>query len=437
MNKRRELHSKADALREVGRSDEARELTEKGMEMPQQTQNQNLISLSQENFKLLEKLKQEMGLNESQIISMALEKLVVSNFVGNESTVSVNTNAPHYRQLEESMPKDELDPGYKIAIPKENNEHSLMVKGLIPMLQNKIFPVVFVVSTLDELCSSQNKQWINLDFFRDFMGKKAVNLVQILDATPNSNLQTGFPSSENKIERGLKRGWSKSRKEDERSLERKKTMNRFLDSFVGNIEHFMKKTKPTLIGAPGEWGLIEGAIEPDGSEWIRLTQKGREMPRTVGGVAGVSVLRKLLELEPEVMQKFHYNSGAITWLFRNVFQKFPLEYDAMIMMLEKGEFGGKKDEERKLGSDDLKLEFYKIQKKFLEDEDVQKNDRREVDWGKEIEKIEKNDKLISKNRANGVMNKMQEMGLFTLENRKIYKITSFGLDFRKKFSKKD
>ena len=71
-------------------------------------------------------------------------------------------------------------------------------------------------------------------------------------------------------------------------------MNRFLDSFVGNIEHFMKKTKPTLIGAPGEWGLIEGAIEPDGSEWIRLTQKGREMPRTVGGVAGVSVLRKLL-----------------------------------------------------------------------------------------------------------------------------------------------
>ena len=109
----------------------------------------------------------------------------------------------------------------------------------------------------------------------------------------------------------------------------------------------------------------------------------------------------------------------------------------MIMMLEKGEFGGKKDEERKLGSDDLKLEFYKIQKKFLEDEDVQKNDRREVDWRKEIEKIEKNDKLISKNRANGVMNKMQEMGLFTLENRKIYKITSFGLDFRKKFSKKD
>lgn len=392
---------------------------------------QNIVEITDLSFSILERLQTEMGFQKSEIIEKALEKFVISRFAGDIDKSSIN-ESPGYSdtRYENSIPKNKLESGYKRAIPKENDEYSVMVKGLIPMLQNKIFPVTFVVSTLKDITNDE-KPWISLDYFREYVGERARQLVQKLDATPNVDLQIGFPASENKIERGLKKSWNSARKNEERVGQRKKTMTRFLNTFVGTIEEDRKLDRYVLDGAPGEWGMIDGGIESDGKEWIKLTQKGKECAELLDH-GPETTLRKLLNLESEITQRFHYNTNGIKWLFDNVFKKFPLEYEAMIMMLKKGEFGGKiipKLEKEQAGSDELKREFYKVQKKYLQNKSVQKESNKEIDWNKHIERLEEDDYLIPKNRSNAVMNKLKELDLFVLENRKIYKITDFGKDF--------
>ena len=418
------------------KKEEIRRLEKEGGEIP----GTELISFGDDQYveitnlsiSLLNRLQTETGFHKSEIIEKALEKFVISRYtedidnkLENRPDAPVSSNT----RFENSIPKNKLESGYKRAIPKQNDEHSIMVKGLIPMLQNKIFPVIFVIGTLKDITNDE-KPWISLDYFREYVGERAKQLVQRLDATPNVDLQVGFPASENKIERALKKSWSGSRKNEERIERRKQTMMRFLNTFVGTIEEDRKLDRHVLEGAPGEWGMIDGGVESDGKEWIKLTQKGKEMAGYYDGPE--TALRKLLNLEPEITQRFHYNTAGIEQLFENIFKNFPLEYEAMIMMLKKGEFGGKimpKLEKEQAGSDELKMEFYKVQKKYLQNKSVQKESNKEIDWNNHIEKLEEDDYLIPKIRSNAVMNKLKELGLFVLENRKVYKITDFGKDF--------
>ena len=75
------------------------------------------------------------------------KKLVVSNFVGNESTVSVNTNAPHYRQLEESMPKEYGREGVALCRDKQYAEEHPYMAALNTIVTNVINFIIYLLIT--------------------------------------------------------------------------------------------------------------------------------------------------------------------------------------------------------------------------------------------------------------------------------------------------
>ena len=110
------------------------------------------VEITNLSISLLNRLQTETGFHKSEIIEKALEKFVISRYtedidnkLENRPDAPVSSNT----RFENSIPKNKLESGYKRAIPKQNDEHSIMVKGLIPMLQNKIFPVIFLTVSLN------------------------------------------------------------------------------------------------------------------------------------------------------------------------------------------------------------------------------------------------------------------------------------------------
>ena len=389
------------------------------------------IELDDDITMLIEELKDRTGQDTGQVITQAVKSYVKSFEtlrVSPKELISKITDTIE-ELIGNHMLKDIK------ALPSQTHEdHSYITKGVIHLMQNKIFPVVFVINKLRAKSSGgENKDWVNFDAFKNSVYENAKTHAEKLGGQ-NKKFQTGLPITKINIGRKLRPGWSAAKRAMETEKLSHQSKNRFIVNFVGEVNH----SKNWVEGAPAAWGLIEVKIlqggERSGSEWARLTELGKEF----GDVFN---------------QKDPFTLKSITWLFENIFKKFPLEYEAMLMML-KDDHIGEMDNPEKRGTKVLAKNFYKIQEKYLTNlMNMQKNANKRAEYlkainglkGKETQRkttdkgiVTKFEKYyVPKVRANAVMTRLQETGLFQISSDgTVYNRTMLGKDVFKKLSKK-
>jgi hypothetical protein len=405
----------------------------------------NEIYVEERIFRIIRQLEERTGQSTSDVITKAISEYVknlteslMDGLPEQNGTQQIPSNAERESNtIPNKMLEDE-----EIVLAESHNDHSYITKGLVHMMQNKIFPVILVIDELKKIQNSADKNdWISLDWFKERAVKRATDFAQQLQGRSVESFQTGLPPNENKIGRSMKPGWSQQRRRDERGELIRNGQKRFITNFVGEVYSLKSVERDTLQGAPGAWGLIEVKISksagPTGAEWVRLTEKGKEFTK--------------MFVLPTVQLNFKsedlFTIKNVQWLIKRIFDAYPLEHRAMMMMLKNVKFGDSNKEEK--GSEVLAKEFYKLQKKYLEElmeneKDLEKKD----DYKKAIEglkgknvftKTKKGRKekfveyYIPKMRANAVMNRLQEMGLFVLKDRLFYERTEFGKNVLEKY----
>lgn len=388
------------------------------------------IELDDEITRLIQELKDRTGQDTSQVLTQA-----VKSYVKSFETLRMPSNEiiSEIADTIEQIIGDHMMKDIK-AIPSQTHEdHSYITKGLIHMMQNKIFPVVFVINKLRAQSSAKkNKEWMNFDAFKNLVYKNAKDHAEKLSGTMNKKFQTGLPITEINIGRKLKPGWTTVKRSQETEKLSNQSKNRFITNFVGEVNH----SKNWMDGAPASWGLIEVKIlqsgERSGSEWVRLTELGKEF----GDVFDL---------------KYPFTLTSITWLFENIFKKFPLEYEAMLIMLKDDQIGNKHEQR---GTRVLAESFYKIQVKYLTKlMNTQELNSKKAEYQKAIDGLKGKETLIKKKgeptrikfekyyvpkmRANAVMTRLQEMGLFQINSEgTVYNRTELGKKVFKKLNKK-
>ena len=407
------------------------------------------ISLDEELLREIERIQRDTGQQTDDVIAMGM-KVYIKNygkFPSRENTSVISETI--YQQIPSNVEFDHTIPDHmlvkeKLVMAQSHNDHSYITKGLVAMMQNKIFPVILVIDELKTIQEDVDKNdWINLDWFKERALIRAEKFSGELKGRFAEKFQTGLPTNAYKLERSMKRGWSSQRRENEKTEKRQKGRKRFTTNFIAKVDFSKSKETERLYGAPGTWKLIEVKISKGsgraGAEWVRLTERGK-------------IFTKMFKIPHVAM----INSGTgviftkdnVQWLIKTIFVEYPLEYKAMKMMLDNPKFG----DSNKKGSEVLAEEFYKLQKEYLQDEmkkelsaehDSQTRQQIEDGYKKAIEglagmnlstKTRKGGKKkfveyeIPKSRANAVMNRLQEMGLFVLKDRLFYERTELGKD---------
>ena len=235
------------------------------------------IELDDDITMLIEELKDRTGQDTGQVITQAVKSYVKSFEtlrVSPKELISKITDTIE-ELIGNHMLKDIK------ALPSQTHEdHSYITKGVIHLMQNKIFPVVFVINKLRAKSSGgENKDWVNFDAFKNSVYENAKTHAEKLGGQ-NKKFQTGLPITKINIGRKLRPGWSAAKRAMETEKLSHQSKNRFIVNFVGEVNH----SKNWVEGAPAAWGLIEVKIlqggERSGSEWARLTELGKEFGKT-------------------------------------------------------------------------------------------------------------------------------------------------------------
>lgn len=395
------------------------------------------IEIDEESAEILQQLAAKSGKTDQELIVKAIHQLVLSHLRGT-STTKVNQNIQQEvakviisdKVESEIRSKAELE-NSKPAKAYDHNSHSFMTKGVMHLMHNKIFPVVYVICYLDQIIKSEKKKWVEIDSFKKNLTQKTINLSEKLEKSITLvKLSLGFPKSEERIERSIKRGWSNARKAEERRRMKDDSVKRFLDNYVGSVyeEGKYDNKVQTFDGAPAECGLIEARVESDGSEWITLTEAGQKLADHE-----FQFVKSLIKSPDYANEVFKYSKEEVVWIFKNIFSRFPIEEAAMKAMLKREKFGdhdpnyesdlvkkenGSPKKGRISGADEFKMLFHEHQYRFLKEAGNIEN----------LDKLKENDYLIPKNRATATMSRLKELGLFEKPGNKkdLFTITQLG-----------
>ena len=262
-------------------------------------------------------------------------------------------------------------------------------------------------------------------------------MADLLSYTEAKHLVDGFPKNlefyqKSRSTSRMRKSWPKKKKKAEADLMVRRSIDRFGWNFIANNSYEVQ-------GACAEWGFLEITYER-GESYIRLNDLGRKFVSfendviknmvkfTVGEQeGGTDLLNNSSGLDTlpndwiTTAINFDFSEKEVEFLMKNVFRKYPLEVDAMKMMLGIGSFGN----EEVSGAEILKNEFWKLQEDYLKETEPK---MLEEQMAKKIEEniFLRKDKFNPKTRALSVMSRLREMGLFKKDGKTIYNITERG-----------
>ena len=360
--------------------------------------------------KIIEKIKLESGFaTDQEFLKKVIEEYHVrlNQAIDESSNSTLGENSWQYAELQI---KEIIGEKSRKARSSNPSKHPLLTIDLVDMMHNKIFPVILVLKTLQEITKDKPGEWVELNSFKKNVIEKAKQV-----ARENPELSTGLPQTDE----SLKKKYHRINRRIEQS---RKSDSSFTDRFVGyvnpRISNFSndgdEENVYDFLGAPAEWGLLEARIDMDG-DWIRLTEKAK----------------KFLNL-PSVESKDNPLSGdddknVVLWLMENIFSGIKLEFKVMMNLLSKEQYG----DQNRSGLDVMEDEFYTIQKEHLKNL-AQKGKNESLspqihEFSKILEKMvdwEKNKK--GRNRVGATMGRLMEMNLFQKKGKTVYVRTFLG-----------
>tara|TARA_Y100001936_G_C16080799_1_gene677622 strand:+ start:2261 stop:3571 length:1311 start_codon:yes stop_codon:yes gene_type:complete len=350
-----------------------------------------------------------------------------------EQDITTDGRASFGRSSPGTYSKMQLSPNATKLEPVSHEDHSIQNMGMLEMMHNKIFPVIYIVN--DFAANFQDKEYVNLETYRFGLAERASKIAENLERSPYKSLGNGLPQSEGWYLTRSKDSSSKSRKKRFRAGGKQQTANLMAqesrESFISKFLVDEKKGK--IGGACVEWGLVEvwndefydvNQGEMVTAPFIRLTKLGNQLARFEN-----EVIRKIREFLMEendaisitVNSDVIFTDKEVEFLVKEIFSRYPLEYKAMSQMIKRKSFGNGE----KSGAIEIMDLFWELQQDHLQE--VAAKEFGEIMAKPEDENIFlKFNKRMIKNRALSVMSRLREMDLFEKDGKTIYKISKRG-----------